>query len=81
MLKIMVDATEPASIRLRAVDSVFHHSAKAIELEDRERSEANRRGDRNEHGADQPKEFVLTVLPQALPPDPPTRIIDVRSQR
>jgi len=34
LLKIMLDATAPASTRVRAADSVLDHSAKAIELED-----------------------------------------------
>src|ERR1017187_9903690 len=34
LLKIMVDATAPHSIRVRAADSVLDHAAKAIEIED-----------------------------------------------
>src|SRR5664279_1339678 len=34
LLKVMVDASTPASTRVRAADSVLNHSAKAIELED-----------------------------------------------
>jgi hypothetical protein len=34
LLKIMVDPSAPASVRVRAADSVFSHSAKAIEIED-----------------------------------------------
>jgi hypothetical protein len=34
LLKIMVDATAPASTRVRAADSVLDHGAKAIEIED-----------------------------------------------
>lgn len=34
LLKIMVDPSTPASVRVRAADSVFNHSAKAIEIED-----------------------------------------------
>jgi hypothetical protein len=34
LLKVMVDANTPASIKVRAADSVLNHSAKAIEIED-----------------------------------------------
>ena len=34
LLKVMVDASTPASTQVRAADSVLNHSAKAIELED-----------------------------------------------
>jgi hypothetical protein len=34
LLKIMLDATAPASTRLRAADIVIGHTAKAIEIED-----------------------------------------------
>ena len=34
LLKIMVDPNSPASTRVRAAESVFNHSAKAIEIED-----------------------------------------------
>jgi hypothetical protein len=34
LLKIMVDATAPASTRLRAADIVLAHTSKAIEIED-----------------------------------------------
>jgi hypothetical protein len=34
LLKVMVDSATPASVRVRAADSVLDHSAKAIELED-----------------------------------------------
>ncbi len=34
VLKIMVDPGAPASTRLRAVDIVLEHTAKAIEIED-----------------------------------------------
>lgn len=34
LLKIMVDPGAPASVRLRAADSVLGHAAKSIELED-----------------------------------------------
>ena len=33
-MKIMVDPNAPASVRVRAADSIFNHSAKAIEIED-----------------------------------------------
>ena len=34
LLKVMVDASTPASTKVRAADSVLNHSAKAMELED-----------------------------------------------
>src|ERR1700680_4456893 len=34
LLKVMVDASTPATTKVRAADSVLNHSAKAIELED-----------------------------------------------
>ena len=34
LMKIMVDPAAPASVRVRAADSILDHSAKAIELED-----------------------------------------------
>src|ERR1700733_7875560 len=34
LLKIMIDASAPASVRVRAADSIFNHAAKAIEIED-----------------------------------------------
>jgi hypothetical protein len=34
LLKIMIDASTPASVRVRAADSIFSHAAKAIEIED-----------------------------------------------
>jgi hypothetical protein len=34
LMKIMVDPSAPASVRVRAADSIFNHSAKAIEIED-----------------------------------------------
>jgi hypothetical protein len=34
LLKIMIDPAAPASVRVRAADSVFNHAAKAIEIED-----------------------------------------------
>jgi hypothetical protein len=34
LLKVMVDSATPASVKVRAADSVLDHSAKNIELED-----------------------------------------------
>jgi len=34
LLKVMIDPSAPASVRVRAADSVFNHAAKAIEIED-----------------------------------------------
>jgi hypothetical protein len=34
LLKIMVDASAPHSVRVRAADSVLHHAANAVEIED-----------------------------------------------
>src|SRR5271167_2698816 len=34
LLKTMIDPNTPASVRVRAADSVFNHAAKAIEIED-----------------------------------------------
>jgi len=34
LLKVMVDSATPASIKVRAADSVLDHSAKSIEIED-----------------------------------------------
>jgi transposase-like protein len=34
LLKIMIDPTAPASVRVRAADSIFNHAAKAIEIEE-----------------------------------------------
>ena len=34
LMKIMVDLAAPASVRVRAADSIFNHAAKAIEIED-----------------------------------------------
>ena len=34
LLKIMVDANTPASVRVRAADSVLDHAKRAIEIED-----------------------------------------------
>jgi hypothetical protein len=33
-MKIMVDPGAPASVRVRAADSIFNHSARAVEIED-----------------------------------------------
>jgi len=32
--KVMIDPSAPASVRVRAADSVLNHAAKAIEIED-----------------------------------------------
>ena len=34
LLKLLIDPNTPASVRVRAADSIFHHAAKAIEIED-----------------------------------------------
>jgi len=34
LLKIMIDPSVPASVRVRAADSVLNHATKAIEIED-----------------------------------------------
>jgi hypothetical protein len=34
LLKTMIDAGTPASVRVRAVEAIFNHAAKAIEIED-----------------------------------------------
>jgi len=34
LLKVMIDPSVPASVRVRAADSVLDHAAKAIEIED-----------------------------------------------
>ena len=34
LLKILIDPSAPASVRVRAADSIFNHAAKAIEIED-----------------------------------------------
>src|ERR1039457_6171140 len=34
LLKTMIDAGTPASVRVRAAEAIFNHAAKAIELED-----------------------------------------------
>jgi hypothetical protein len=33
LLKVMIDPSAPASVRLRAADSVLNHASKAIEIE------------------------------------------------
>ena len=34
LLKVMIDANTPASVKVRAADSVLDHAAKSIEIED-----------------------------------------------
>jgi hypothetical protein len=34
LLKVLIDQNTPASVKVRAAEAIFHHSAKAIELED-----------------------------------------------
>ena len=34
LLKTMIDAATPASVRVRAAEAIFNHAAKAIEIED-----------------------------------------------
>jgi hypothetical protein len=34
LLKTMIDTNTPASVRVRAAEAIFHHAAKAIEIED-----------------------------------------------
>jgi hypothetical protein len=34
LLKTMIDPATPASVRVRAAEAIFNHSAKAIEIED-----------------------------------------------
>jgi hypothetical protein len=34
LLKVMIDPSTPASVRVRAADSVLNHAAKAIEIEE-----------------------------------------------
>jgi len=34
LLKVMIDPSAPASVRVRAADSVLNHASKAIEIED-----------------------------------------------
>ena len=34
LLKVLIDPNTPASVKVRAAEAIFHHSAKAIEIED-----------------------------------------------
>ena len=34
LLKTLIDASTPASVKVRAAEAIFHHAAKAIEIED-----------------------------------------------
>ncbi len=34
LLKVLIDPNTPASVRVRAAEAIFNHSAKAIEIED-----------------------------------------------
>ena len=34
LLKTMIDASTPPSVRVRAAEAIFNHAAKAIEIED-----------------------------------------------
>ena len=34
LLKTMIDANTPASVKVRAAEAIFNHAAKAIEIED-----------------------------------------------
>jgi len=34
LLKMMIDPATPASVRVRAAEAIFHHAARAIEIED-----------------------------------------------
>jgi hypothetical protein len=34
LLKVLIDPSTPASVRVRAADSIFNHAAKAIEIEE-----------------------------------------------
>ena len=34
LLKVMIDASTPASVKVRAAEAIFNHAAKAIEIED-----------------------------------------------
>ena len=34
LLKLLIDQTTPASVKVRVADSIFNHAAKAIEIED-----------------------------------------------
>ena len=36
LLKLLIEPNTPASVRVRAADSIFNHAAKAIEIEDLE---------------------------------------------
>ena len=36
LMKTMIDPSTPASVRVRAVEAIFSHAAKAIEIEDLE---------------------------------------------
>jgi hypothetical protein len=36
LLKLLIDANTPASVKVRAAEAIFHHAAKAIEIEDLE---------------------------------------------
>ena len=46
LMKIMVDAGAPASVRVRAADRIFNHSARAFEIEDIEAAFQNWNGPR-----------------------------------
>jgi hypothetical protein len=52
LLKVMVDSATPASVKVRAADSVLDHSAKNIELEDIEArlAELERAAEVSKHG-------------------------------
>ena len=41
LLKVLIDANTPASVKVRAAEAIFQHAAKAIELEDLEVRVAN----------------------------------------
>lgn len=34
LLKMMIDPATPASVQVRAAEAIFHHAARAIEIED-----------------------------------------------
>src|ERR1035438_6958802 len=34
LLKLLIDANTPASVKVRAAEAIFHHAAKAIEIEE-----------------------------------------------
>ena len=34
LLKTLIDSNTPASVRVRAAEAIFHHAAKAIEIEE-----------------------------------------------